>query len=102
MQSFLTFYASAKQNAVGPTGRLSGAQASYTKQPSKVAPFSARGPDYSIGLNSPSPTAEPLADVLKPNIVAPGVDIWAAWTPLDTSELDLFRGMYTSSFIPLQ
>jgi subtilisin family serine protease len=91
-QAFQSYYAAAKLNSVGPTGRLTGHTAQFSGLPPKIATFSARGPDFSIGLDMPDPLNEPIADVLKPNIVAPGVDIWAAWTPLATSQSALFRG----------
>ena len=47
----------------------------------QVALFSSRGPgvkDYMLQD----------ADVLKPNILAPGSLIWGAWTPIGTDEPD--------------
>lgn len=44
-----------------------------------VSRFSSRGPDY---LN---PHKDP-ADVLKPDILAPGHQVWAAWSPLSALE----------------
>lgn len=94
LQSFGTYYVAASQNAAGATGRLSGGNmAVYTEALPKIAPFSARGPNIYFGTDNPSPTAQPVADVLKPNIVGPGVDIWSAWSPLSTMEKPLnFRG----------
>lgn len=39
-----------------------------------------------------SQTDNPVADVLKPTIVAPGVDIWSAWSPLRTTDNVVFLG----------
>lgn len=91
-QAFQSYYAAAKLNSVGPTGRLTGHTAVFSGLPPKIATFSSRGPDFSIGLDFPDPLNEPIADVLKPNVVAPGVDIWAAWTPFPSSQSALFRG----------
>uniref|UniRef100_A0A7I4FL70 Peptidase S8/S53 domain-containing protein n=1 Tax=Physcomitrium patens TaxID=3218 RepID=A0A7I4FL70_PHYPA len=94
-QQFLSYYDAAKQNgaAGGATGRLSGGnKAVYTGQPPKIASFSSRGPNVYLGLEEVSSTDQPIADVLKPNIVTHGVDIWAAWTPLPTTDKLLFRG----------
>ncbi|KAK9144712.1 hypothetical protein Sjap_004615 [Stephania japonica] len=53
---------------------LDGRVASYTGQAPIVASFSSRGPDVNNALLQ-------TADVLKPNIMAPGSSIWAAWSP---------------------
>ncbi|KAK7348405.1 hypothetical protein VNO80_22960 [Phaseolus coccineus] len=60
--------------AVGE-GRL----ASFTGRSPIVSRFSSRGPDI-IDMN------KNLADVLKPDILAPGHQIWAAWSPMSASE----------------
>ncbi|CAI5502594.1 unnamed protein product [Closterium sp. Naga37s-1] len=46
--------------------------------PPMIAPFSSTGPTVNprFGATAPYPTN----DILKPDVVAPGVDIWAAWT----------------------
>lgn len=47
----------------------------YTGVAQKVAIFSSRGPDVKdFDFNE--------ADVLKPNVLAPGFLIWGAWTPI--------------------
>ncbi|CAN0912550.1 Subtilisin-like protease SBT2.4 [Linum grandiflorum] len=46
-----------------------------------VSRFSSRGPDYAIVGESHRPT-----DVLKPDILAPGHQVWAAWSPLSALE----------------
>ncbi|XP_077237374.1 subtilisin-like protease SBT2.5 isoform X2 [Tasmannia lanceolata] len=57
------------------TGRiLDGRHAIYTGQGPIVASYSSRGPDVNNALLQ-------TADVLKPNIMAPGSSIWAAWSP---------------------
>lgn len=52
-----------------------GRVASFGGRAPIVSRFSSRGPDI-IDIN------KNLADVLKPDIVAPGHQIWAAWSPL--------------------
>ncbi|XP_061359333.1 subtilisin-like protease SBT2.4 [Gastrolobium bilobum] len=49
--------------------------ASFTGRSPVVSRFSSRGPDI-IDMN------RNLADVLKPDILAPGHQIWAAWSPM--------------------
>nr|XP_019705465.1 subtilisin-like protease SBT2.5 [Elaeis guineensis] len=59
----------------GATGRiLDGRRAIYTGQGPAIASYSSRGPDVNNALME-------TADVLKPNIMAPGSAIWAAWSP---------------------
>ncbi|KAK8516293.1 hypothetical protein V6N12_068903 [Hibiscus sabdariffa] len=53
---------------------LDGRQAIYTGQAPVVASYSSRGPDVQNALMQ-------TADVLKPNVMAPGSSIWAAWSP---------------------
>lgn len=60
---------------------LDGRKAIYTGQAPVVASYSSRGPDVNNVLFE-------TADVLKPNIIAPGSSIWAAWSP--KSEGDKF------------
>ena len=63
----------------GKAGIGEGRIASFGNQAPTVSRFSSRGPDY-ININ------RSLADVLKPDILAPGHQIWAAWSPLSASE----------------
>ncbi|WVZ12192.1 hypothetical protein V8G54_016722 [Vigna mungo] len=65
--------------AVGE-GRL----ASFTGRSPIVSRFSSRGPDIIDHKKH-------VADVLKPDILAPGHQIWAAWAPISASE-PFFRG----------
>ncbi|XP_020093709.1 subtilisin-like protease SBT2.5 [Ananas comosus] len=59
----------------GATGRIcDGRRAFYTRQGPIVASYSSRGPGINNNLYE-------TADVLKPNILAPGSTIWAAWSP---------------------
>ncbi|KAI8532281.1 hypothetical protein RHMOL_Rhmol11G0201400 [Rhododendron molle] len=53
---------------------LEGRHAIYTGKAPVVASYSSRGPDVNNALLQ-------TADVLKPNIMAPGSSIWAAWSP---------------------
>lgn len=78
---------------------LDGRQALYTGQAPVVASYSSRGPDVKNALLQ-------TVDVLKPNVMAPGTSIWAAWSP--DSEGDKYvKGMnyewlsiYTLGVIP--
>lgn len=81
------------KTANAPSGRITGGTtAVYSGLPPLIASFSSRGPDVYFGLDQTSATDEPVADVLKPNLVAPGVDIWSAWSPLPTTSQALFQG----------
>ncbi|KAL3617596.1 hypothetical protein CASFOL_037917 [Castilleja foliolosa] len=53
---------------------LDGRHAMYGGQAPVVASYSSRGPDVNNALLE-------TADVLKPNVMAPGSSIWAAWSP---------------------
>lgn len=59
----------------GATARIAdGRNAIYTGNGPIVASYSSRGPDVNNALMQ-------TADILKPNIMAPGTSIWAAWSP---------------------
>ncbi|GAV92224.1 Peptidase_S8 domain-containing protein/Inhibitor_I9 domain-containing protein [Cephalotus follicularis] len=53
---------------------LDGRKAIYSGRAPVVASYSSRGPDVNNALLQ-------TADVLKPNVMAPGSSIWAAWSP---------------------
>ncbi|XP_074309144.1 subtilisin-like protease SBT2.3 [Silene latifolia] len=61
-----------------------GVKPSYTASAPKVMYYSARGPD-------PEDNSLNAADILKPNVVAPGNSIWAAWSSLGTQSIE-FQG----------
>lgn len=50
-------------------------EASFKVEAPQVSSFSARGPVYANTVTSV------IADVLKPDILAPGNQIWGAWSP---------------------
>ncbi|KAL8104163.1 hypothetical protein AgCh_028411 [Apium graveolens] len=54
-----------------------GRTASYKGRSPVVSRFSSRGPDFVDVKRNPT-------DVLKPDILAPGHQIWAAWSPMST------------------
>lgn len=94
LQSFDIYYSSMTlKNAAGQitkfgaSGRLSGGEnAVYNSAPPSVASFSARGPDMIIGTANATQLDVPVADIMKPNVMAPGVNIWAAWSPIPGTE----------------
>ncbi|KAI6706070.1 hypothetical protein NL676_009032 [Syzygium grande] len=63
---------------------LGGLKANYSFSAPKVMYYSARGPD-------PEDSSLIDADILKPNLVAPGNFIWAAWSSVGTDSLE-FEG----------
>ncbi|KAJ6297879.1 hypothetical protein OIU76_019067 [Salix suchowensis] len=63
---------------------LGGLKANYSNSAPKVMFYSARGPD-------PEDSFLNNADILKPNLVAPGNLIWAAWSSLGTDSVE-FQG----------
>ncbi len=64
----------------GASGQLIGGIASYNGSPPVVSDFSSRGPIIDFGVPSNYTNLLPLSDILKPNILAPGEKIWAAWS----------------------
>ncbi|XP_057971903.1 subtilisin-like protease SBT2.3 [Malania oleifera] len=61
-----------------------GIKANYSNSAPKVMHYSARGPD-------PEDSFLDDADIMKPNLVAPGNSIWAAWSFLGTDSVE-FEG----------
>ncbi|EPS64802.1 hypothetical protein M569_09977, partial [Genlisea aurea] len=53
--------------------------ASYEEEAPIVSRFSSRGPDFMDRNKTP-------VDILKPDILAPGEQIWAAWSPMSATE----------------
>lgn len=56
-----------------------GRVASFLGQEPAVSRFSSRGPDFIDANRNPT-------DVLKPDILAPGHQVWAAWSPISASD----------------
>ncbi|KAF2304592.1 hypothetical protein GH714_034539 [Hevea brasiliensis] len=61
-----------------------GLKANYSSSAPVIMYYSARGPD-------PEDSLLDYADILKPNLVAPGNFIWAAWSSLGTESVE-FQG----------
>ncbi|KAI9197999.1 hypothetical protein LWI28_008337 [Acer negundo] len=61
-----------------------GLKANFSNSAPKVMYYSARGPD-------PEDNSFDDADILKPNLVAPGNSVWAAWSSLGTDSVE-FQG----------
>lgn len=73
----------------GGTALISGGiQANFSRTAPKIMYYSARGPD-------PEDSFLDDSDILKPNIVAPGHYIWAAWSCGGTDSVE-FQGIYLS------
>ena len=66
-----------------------GLKANYSISAPKVLYYSARGPDPEDGFLDD-------ADIMKPNLVAPGNSIWAAWSSAGTDSVE-FQGMNTQT-----
>ncbi|OVA05244.1 Peptidase S8/S53 domain [Macleaya cordata] len=60
---------------------LGGLKANYSNSSPKVMYYSARGPD-------PEDSFLDDADILKPNLIAPGNFIWGAWSSLGTDSVE--------------
>lgn len=65
---------------------LGGLEANYSKPAPKVMYYSARGPD-------PEDASLSDADIMKPNLIAPGNLIWGAWSSLGTDSAE-FEGKF--------
>ncbi|XP_031132005.1 subtilisin-like protease SBT2.4 [Ipomoea triloba] len=63
----------------GSAAITEGRIASYTTRAPVVSRFSSRGPDFSDQTRNPT-------DVLKPDLLAPGNQIWAAWSPMSVAD----------------
>lgn len=63
---------------------LGGLKANFSNSAPKIMYYSARGPD-------PEDSFLDDADIMKPNLVAPGNSIWAAWSSLGTDSVE-FQG----------
>ncbi|PKA58889.1 Subtilisin-like protease [Apostasia shenzhenica] len=63
---------------------MDGRQAVFSGEPPAVAAYSSRGPDVNNAFMQ-------TADVLKPDVIAPGSSIWAAWSPVSQND-DYIRG----------
>lgn len=78
-------------------GAVASINGGFTESYSNVAPkvmyYSARGPD-------PENSIPNEADILKPNLVAPGSFIWAAWSSVATDS-DEFLGLQIHKHILL-
>lgn len=61
-----------------------GLKANYSNSAPKVMSYSARGPD-------PEDNALADADIMKPNLIAPGNLIWGAWSSVGTDSSE-FKG----------
>ncbi|KAL5066335.1 hypothetical protein RYX36_028072 [Vicia faba] len=61
------------------SSKAEGRVASFKGRSPVVSRFSSRGPDIIDAKNN-------LADVLKPDILAPGHQIWAAWSPISAKQ----------------
>lgn len=73
--------------ALGATACITGGlKANYSVSAPKVMYYSARGPD-------PEDNSFTNADILKPNLVAPGNSIWSAWSSLGTDSVE-FQGLF--------
>ena len=65
-----------------------GLTANFSRAAPKVMYYSARGPD-------PEDSFLDDADILKPNVVAPGNFIWAAWSSLGTDSVEFLGINFT-------
>jgi hypothetical protein len=84
---------SGKILTLGATAKIGNGQiVTYTKAVQQVALFSSRGPDVK-DFNFDE------ADVLKPNVMAPGYLIWGAWTPIGTDN-PAFTGTHARTHSP--
>ena len=75
----------------GAVGSISGGlKANYSSTAPQIMYFSARGPD-------PEDSSVDDSDIMKPNLVAPGNFIWAAWSSVATDSVE-FLGKHPHRF----
>lgn len=78
--------ASKKVVKFGAVARICGGlKANYSNNAPKVMYYSSRGPD-------PEDSLPHEADILKPNLLAPGNFIWSAWSSLGADSAE-FQGL---------
>lgn len=73
----------------GVANILGGLKANYSNTAPKVMYYSARGPD-------PEDNSLADADIMKPNLIAPGNFIWGAWSSVGTDSAE-FEGTFMST-----
>ena len=79
----MDYYAST-HNFTATVKILGGAKARFSNQGPQVASFSSRGPDTANARFQ-------VGDILKPNVLAPGNMIWAAWSTIGADSAE-YRG----------
>lgn len=67
---------------------MGGLHATFSKRAPQVAFYSSRGPDLANNERA-------VAEVMKPNAMAPGDMIWAAWSPLGNDDDDFAGNLST-------
>ena len=68
-----------------PAARIMGGlDATFSKRAAQVASYSSRGPDLANDRRD-------VAEIMKPDVMAPGDMIWAAWSPNGNDD-DNFAG----------
>ncbi|KAH7365784.1 hypothetical protein KP509_18G046100 [Ceratopteris richardii] len=81
----MSYYKHGNRNSMVPEGRIMGGlSATFNKRSPQVAYYSSRGPDLANKRRA-------VAEVMKPNAMAPGDMIWAAWSPIGNDDDD-FKG----------
>ncbi|KAI4372306.1 hypothetical protein MLD38_010552 [Melastoma candidum] len=79
VQAILKYYEGEKSGGSAKAAIEEGRVASYNTKAPIVSRFSSRGPDF---LN----IGKAPVDVLKPDVLAPGHQVWAAWSPISASQ----------------
>ncbi|KAJ1272092.1 hypothetical protein BS78_06G176200 [Paspalum vaginatum] len=85
MRALLRYY---NNNTVRDEDGNAGRRAAYTGEAPVVADYSSRGPDVENAQMQP-------AEVLKPNVMAPGNLIWGAWSPTSNALPEIQGEKYT-------